>query len=146
MAWNRYVNANEANEQVMKEFFGVSQEEVEYRRKQRKALGDFSKPHKLMKRKKYNKGEAKIPKKILRSRRNANWLKEEERGVVRRRRKTYKEGEKRRTRKSQEKNENRLTRPSKGHIQPVEWKGKADGRKAQRRRKIGKQLADRKEP
>ena len=103
-AWNRYVNANEANEQVMKEFFGVSQEEVEYRRKQRKALGDFAKPHKLMKRKKYNKGEAKIPKNILRSRRSvANWLKEEERGVVRRRRKTYKEGEKKRTRKSQAK-------------------------------------------
>ena len=65
----------------MKEFFGVSQEEVEYRRKQRKALGDFAKPHKLMKRKKYNQGEEKIPKKILRSRRSvANWLKEEERG------------------------------------------------------------------
>ena len=34
------------------------------------------------------------------------------------------------------KTENGLTRPSKGHIQPVEWEGKAEGRNAQRRRKM----------
>ena len=71
---------------------------MEYRRKQSKALGEFSTIPKKMKGKKYGKGEAKIPKNWVKY--PTRWLRDEER-VVRRKRKIGQEGEKKRVRKSQ---------------------------------------------
>ena len=51
-----------------------------------------------MKGEKYDKGEAKIPKNWVKY--PTRWLRDEEKGVVRRKRKIYQEGEKKRVRKS----------------------------------------------
>ena len=70
---------------------------MEYRRKQSPALGEFSTIPTRMKGKKYGKGEAKIPKNWVKY--PTRWLRDEERGVVRRKRKANQEGEKKRVRK-----------------------------------------------
>ena len=97
-AWNRWIRADQGNEKALKDFFKVSQEEVEYRRKQSKALGEFSTIPKRMKGKKHGKGEARIPKNWVKY--PTRWLRDEERGVVRRKIKINQEAEKKRVRKS----------------------------------------------